>query len=121
VTDGNVKRLKGGPRFGRAVEPGRAAFPAVGKYDGVNGDPARAELRERRAASELQIVGMGAQCQYGFNHIHNGQLGRAPLTPRFESIRFGANCIKLLCCISGLTCALATQTVEATRGRQGPG
>jgi hypothetical protein len=49
---------------------------------------------------------MCAQCQYGFNHIHNGQLGRAPLTPGFESIRFGSNRIKLLCSISGLTCAL---------------
>jgi len=103
---GNAKRLKRGARFGRAVEPGRPAFPAVRKYDGVNGDAARAELRERCATSKLQIVGMSAQRQYGFNHIHNGPLGRAPLTPGFESIRFGANCVKQLCSISGLTCAL---------------
>jgi hypothetical protein len=49
---------------------------------------------------------MSAQCQYGFNHIHIGQLGRGPLTPGFDYIRFGANCIKQLCQVSGLTCDL---------------
>lgn len=87
---GYAKRLKRGTRFGRTVEPGWTAFAAVRKYDRVNGNPARAELRERRAAAELQIVGMSAQCQYGFNHIHTGQLGRGPLTPGFDCIRFGA-------------------------------